>query len=67
MKEKFRQWLISQNSEFINECGIDCILSKIEERLFIINANEQEAETLCEWLEQFYSSQLHFPNQSNNE
>lgn len=55
MKEKFRQWLIDQNSDFINGCGIDCILSKIDDRLLIVNANEYEAETLLEWLEQFYS------------
>lgn len=55
MKAKFKQWLIDQNSDFINGCGIDCILSKIDDRLLIVNANKCEAETLFEWLEQFYS------------
>lgn len=58
MKEKFRQWLIEQNSDFINGCGIDCILSKIDDWLLIVDANEYEAKTLFEWLEQFYSSPL---------
>lgn len=55
MKAKFKQWLIDQNSDFINGCGIDCILSKIDDQLLIVNANKYEAETLFEWLEQFYS------------
>lgn len=53
MKELFKQWLINQNSDFINGCGIDCILSKVDDRLNITNANEEEAETLIEWLEAF--------------
>lgn len=53
MKELFKQWLINQNSLFIDGCGIDCILSKIDDRLNIINANEEETETLQEWLGAF--------------
>ncbi|QNS14523.1 hypothetical protein [Mannheimia bovis] len=53
MKELFKQWLINQNSDFINGCGIECILSKVDDRLKIINANEEETETLEEWLEAF--------------
>lgn len=53
MKELFKQWLISQNSDFINGCGIDCILSKVDDRLKIINANEEETETLEGWLAAF--------------
>ncbi|AHG75389.1 hypothetical protein X808_8660 [Mannheimia varigena USDA-ARS-USMARC-1296] len=53
MKELFKQWLINQNSDFINGCGIDCILSKVDDRLNITNANEEETETLQEWLDAF--------------
>lgn len=53
MKELFKQWLINQNSDFINGCGIDCILSKVDDGLKIINANEEETETLQEWLDAF--------------
>ncbi len=54
MKELFKNWLIRQNSTFINECGIDCILSKVDDRLNIINATEEEIETLTEWLNTFF-------------
>lgn len=53
MKELFKQWLINQNSPFINGCGVECILSKIDNNLNIINANEEETETLIEWLNAF--------------
>lgn len=53
MKELFKQWLINQNSDFINGCGIDCILSKVDDRLNITNASEEETETLQEWLVAF--------------
>ncbi|TLU75923.1 hypothetical protein [Mannheimia varigena] len=53
MKELFKQWLINQNSRFIDDCGIGCILSKVDENLTIINANEEETETLIEWLGAF--------------
>lgn len=55
MKEQFKQWLINQNSDFINECGIDCILSKLDDELSIIYANEEETETLYQWREKFYA------------
>lgn len=53
MKELFKQLLINQNSDFINGCGIDCILSKVDDGLKIINANEEETEMLQEWLDAF--------------
>ncbi|NBB68588.1 hypothetical protein [Mannheimia haemolytica] len=53
MKELFKQWLINQNSDFINGCGVECILSKVDDWLNIINANEEETETLVEWLNAF--------------
>ncbi len=53
MKELFKNWLIQQNSNFINECGIDCILSKVDNKLRITNATEEETETLIEWLNAF--------------
>lgn len=53
MKELFKNWLVKQNSNFINECGIDCILSKVDNKLKIINATEEETETLTEWLNAF--------------
>ncbi|MEG9475742.1 hypothetical protein [Mannheimia indoligenes] len=53
MKELFKQWLMNQNSPFINGCGIDCILSKVDDRLNITNASEEETETLQEWLDAF--------------
>lgn len=58
MKAQFKQWLINQNSSFINGCGIDCILSKLDDDLNINdNANEEEAETLDEWLTAFENEQ----------
>ncbi|HDL1259646.1 TPA: hypothetical protein PWU83_002482 [Mannheimia haemolytica] len=53
MKELFKQWLINQNSDFINGCGVECILSKVDDWLNIINANEEETETLIEWRNAF--------------
>ncbi|MDW0446468.1 hypothetical protein P2F66_12895, partial [Mannheimia haemolytica] len=53
MKELFKQWLINQDSPFINSCGVECILSKVDDRLNIINANEEETETLIEWRNAF--------------
>ncbi|QGM81483.1 hypothetical protein [Otariodibacter oris] len=60
MKTLFKQWLINQNSSFIKGCGIDVILSKVDDQLDVINANEEETETLNDWLADFlidYSSQ----------
>ncbi len=54
MKTLFKHWLANQDSDFINGCGIDCILSKVDDQLNIINANEEETDTLNEWLESFY-------------
>lgn len=60
MKEYFKQWLINQNSDFINGCGIECILSKLDDELNILPCNdptvahEEETETLIKWIEAFY-------------
>ncbi|MDP8184418.1 hypothetical protein [Phocoenobacter skyensis] len=52
MKQQFKQWLINQNDRFIND-NITSILSKIDDELNIINANEEETETLILWLSEF--------------
>ncbi|SEM65692.1 hypothetical protein [Phocoenobacter skyensis] len=52
MKQQFRQWLINQNDTFIND-NLDSILSKIDDEFNIINANEEETETLILWLSEF--------------
>lgn len=60
MKTKFKHWLIDQNSEFINSCGVDCILSKLDDELNILPcydlnaAHKEEVETLGLWLDAFY-------------
>lgn len=56
MKSQFKQWLINQNSLFINGCGIDCILSKLDDDLQITNATIEERETLEEWLDRFFAN-----------
>ena len=61
MKTQFKQWLINQNSDFINDCGIECILSKLDDELNILScddptvASEEETETLELWLDAFYN------------
>lgn len=60
MKKHFKKWLIDQNSNFINSCGIEVILSKLDDELNILPchdpnvAHEEETETLIEWLDAFY-------------
>lgn len=62
MKTQFKQWLINQNSDFINGCGIECILSKLDDELNILPCNdptvahEEETETLELWLDAFYNN-----------
>ncbi|WP_167367159.1 hypothetical protein [Rodentibacter genomosp. 2] len=54
MKTKFKQWLINQHSQCINDFGIDLILSHISNDLEILpTANELEAELLTEWINAF--------------
>lgn len=61
MKKHFKQWLIDQNSDFINSCGIEVILSKLDDDLNILPCHDpnvacdEEVETLNEWLTAFYS------------
>ncbi len=42
MKEEFKKWLISLNCEGINNLGIDEIVSRVDDELRIVRANEQE-------------------------
>lgn len=53
MKEHFKQWLISLNIEVINELGIDDMVSRLDEELNIINANEGEREILNDLIRAF--------------
>ena len=42
MKNKFRKWLISLNCEGINSLGVDEIVSRVDDELRIVRANECE-------------------------
>ena len=42
MKEEFKKWLISLNCEGVNSLGINEIVSRVDEELRIVRANEQE-------------------------
>jgi|GEM_PF-495383 len=42
MKEEFKKWLISLNCEGINSLGVNEIVSRVDEELRIVRANEQE-------------------------
>ncbi len=53
MKEKFRLWLISLNCDLINDLGIDEIVSRVDEDLRIVRANEQERIVLEELIAEF--------------
>jgi hypothetical protein len=53
MKEKFKLWLISLNCDLINDLGIDEIVSRVDEELRIVRANEQERIVLEELIEEF--------------
>lgn len=53
MKEKFKLWLISLNCEGINNLGIDEIVSRVDEELRIVRANEQEKIVLEELIAAF--------------
>lgn len=53
MKKEFKKWLISLNCELINDLGIDEIVSRVDEELRIVRANEQERIVLEELIEEF--------------
>lgn len=53
MKEKFKLWLISLNCELINDLGINEIVSRVDEELRIVRANEQERIMLEELIAEF--------------
>ena len=55
MKEKFKLWLISLNCELINDLGINEIVSRVDEELRIVRANEQERIVLEELIAEFKS------------
>lgn len=53
MKEKFKLWLVSLNCDLINNLGIDEIVSRVDEELRIVRANEQERIVLEELIAEF--------------
>ena len=53
MKKEFKKWLISLNCEGINSLGIDEIVSRVDEELRIVRANEQERVVLEELIAEF--------------
>ena len=53
MKEKFKLWLISLNCEGLNSLGINEIVSRVDEELRIVRANEQERIVLGELIAEF--------------
>ena len=53
MKEKFKLWLISLNCEGINSLGVNEIVSRVDEELRIVRANEQERIVLGELIAEF--------------
>lgn len=55
MKKEFKKWLISLNCEGINSLGIDEIVSRVDDRLEIIFANEEERVVLEDLIKCFKS------------
>ena len=53
MKTEFKKWLISLNCEGINSLGIDEIVSRVDEELRSVRANEQERIVLEELIAEF--------------
>lgn len=53
MKKEFKKWLISLNCDLINDLGIDEIVSRVDEELRIVRANEQERIVLEELIAEF--------------
>lgn len=55
MKEKFKLWLISLNCDLINDLGIDEIVSRVNDRLEVVIANEEERAVLEDLIKCFKS------------
>lgn len=55
MKKEFKKWLISLNCDLINDLGVDEIVSRVDEELRIVRANEQERIVLEELIAEFKS------------
>jgi hypothetical protein len=55
MKEKFKLWLISLNCDLINDLGIDEIVSRVNDRLEVVIANEEERAVLEDLIKCFNS------------
>jgi hypothetical protein len=55
MKEKFKLWLISLNCDLINDLGIDEIASRVNDRLEVVIANEEERAVLEDLIKCFNS------------
>ena len=53
MKKEFKKWLISLDCEGINSLGIDEIVSRVDEELRIVRANELERIVLEELIAEF--------------
>ena len=53
MKEEFKKWLISLNCEGINSLAVNEIVSRVDEELKIVRANEQERVVLEELIAEF--------------
>lgn len=53
MKKEFKKWLIFLNCEGINSLGINEIVSRVDEELRIVRANEQERIVLEELIAAF--------------
>ena len=52
-EKEFKKWLISLNCEGINSLGINEIVSRVDEELRIVRANEQERIVLEELIAEF--------------
>jgi hypothetical protein len=55
MKEKFKLWLISLNCDLINDLGIDEIVSRVNDRLEVVDANKEERAVLEDLIKCFKS------------
>ena len=53
MKKEFKKWLISLNYDLINDLGVDEIVSRVDDELRIVRANEQERIVLEELIAEF--------------
>ena len=55
MKEKFKLWLVSLNCDLINDLGIDEIVSRVNDRLEVVDANKEERAVLEDLIKCFNS------------